>query len=169
AALVRHHRRGDQLRGGLSGVRRHQGAARRGARPGRVDPRSARRRRGAGALTNSRAPSRGAAFPPFGRAGTMNDIAAFIATVHPYDSLPQDELARAAAAFKRRDYPAGGVIYRRGDRLAGLYLIESGRVRVSDAAGDSVSELMARNSFGERGLLRDGVAVTTATAIEDST
>ncbi|QLH13183.1 CBS domain-containing protein [Paracoccus pantotrophus] len=99
----------------------------------------------------------------------MNDIAAFIATVHPYDSLPQDELARVAAAFKRRDYPAGSVIYRRGDRLAGLYLIESGRVRVSDAAGDSVSELMARNSFGERGLLRDGVAVTTATAIEDST
>ncbi|UFM66538.1 DUF294 nucleotidyltransferase-like domain-containing protein [Paracoccus sp. MA] len=99
----------------------------------------------------------------------MNDIAAFIASVHPYDSLPQDELARAAASFRRRTYPAGSVIYRHGDRLAGLYLIESGLVRVSDAAGDSVSELVARNSFGERGLLRDGVAVTTATAVEDAT
>lgn len=97
----------------------------------------------------------------------MSRIEDFLATIHPYDSLPQNELARVAASFGRRSWPAGNVIYRRGDLLPGLYLIESGTVRISDAAGDSVSELGSRNSFGERGLLRDGMAATTATAVED--
>ncbi len=92
----------------------------------------------------------------------------FIATIHPYDSLSQDELARVAGSFGRRLFPAGNVIYRQGDALPGIYLIESGTVRITDATGDSVSELGRRNSFGERGLLRDGVAVTTATATQDT-
>ena len=58
-------------------------------------------------------------------------------------------------------------VARLAGKLPGLYLIESGTVRISDAAGDSVSELGSRNSFGERGLLRDGMAATTATAVED--
>ena len=92
----------------------------------------------------------------------------FIATVHPYDSLSQDELARVATSFSRRDYAAGAPVYRFDDKLPGLYLVETGRVAVTDRNGDSVSELGPRNSFGERGLLRDGVAVTNATALEDS-
>ena len=99
----------------------------------------------------------------------MTGISAFLATVHPYDSLPRDELARVAGSFGRRQYRAGDVIYRHGEKLPGIHLIESGAVRISDAAGDSVSELGPRNSFGERGLLREGVAVTTATAIEEAT
>ncbi|WP_410217874.1 DUF294 nucleotidyltransferase-like domain-containing protein [Paracoccus sp. (in: a-proteobacteria)] len=98
----------------------------------------------------------------------MADIVDFIATVHPYDSLKRDELARVAGSFSRRQVAAGDVIYQFGDRLAGLYLIESGRVMVTDRNGDSVSELGPRNSFGERGLLRDGVAVTSARALDDA-
>lgn len=96
----------------------------------------------------------------------MPETEDFIATVHPYDSLPRDELARVAGCFSRRTYAAGTPIYEYGDLLPGLYLVESGRVRVSDRNGDSVSELGPRNSFGERGLLREGVAVTSATAID---
>lgn len=99
----------------------------------------------------------------------MSEIADFIATVHPYDSLPRDELAHVAGFFSRRTYPAGATIYSYGDRLPGLYLIETGAITVSDRNGDSVSQLGPRNSFGERGLLRDGLAVTTARAEEDST
>ena len=99
----------------------------------------------------------------------MSDSADFIATVHPYDSLSRDEAARVAASFSRRNYDAGATIYHVGDKLPGLYLIQSGRVHVTDRNGDSVSELGPRNSFGERGLLRDGEAVTTAIAAEDST
>ena len=98
----------------------------------------------------------------------MTDIAEFIASVHPYDSLPRDELARVATSFSRRTWPAGSEIYRQGEALPGIFLIESGVVRILDAGGDSVSELHSRNSFGERGLLRDGVAVTTATATQDA-
>ncbi|MDO5612165.1 MAG: DUF294 nucleotidyltransferase-like domain-containing protein [Paracoccus sp. (in: a-proteobacteria)] len=99
----------------------------------------------------------------------MEQITAFIGTVHPYDSLSRDELARVAGSFSRRDYAAGEPIYAQGDLLPGLYLIESGQIAVTDANGDSVSELGPRNSFGERGLLRDGVAVTNATAATAST
>lgn len=98
----------------------------------------------------------------------MTAILDFIATVHPYDSLPRDELARVAGFFSRRRFAAGQKIYRFGDRLAGLYLIESGHVAVSDRHGDSVSQLGPRNSFGERGLLRDGIAVTSAQAVDDA-
>lgn len=98
----------------------------------------------------------------------MSDSAEFIATVHPYDSLPRDEQARVAGFFSRRTYAAGSRIYQFGDLLPGLYLIRSGRVQVTDRNGDSVSELGLRNSFGERGLLRDGTAVTSARAVEDS-
>nr|MCS5603436.1 DUF294 nucleotidyltransferase-like domain-containing protein [Paracoccus sp. (in: a-proteobacteria)] len=97
----------------------------------------------------------------------MSDSVDFIATVHPYDRLKSEDLARVAGTFTHRHYPAGTGIYQVGDRLPGLYLIRTGRVRVTDRNGDSVSELGPRNSFGERGLLRDGVAVTSATAIED--
>lgn len=98
----------------------------------------------------------------------MSDSAEFIATVHPYDSLPRDEQARVAGSFSRRTYAAGTAIYQFGDLLPGLYLIRSGRVQVTDRNGDSVSELGLRNSFGERGLLRDGTALTSARAVEDS-
>lgn len=98
----------------------------------------------------------------------MTDSAEFLATVHPYDSLPRDELARVAGSFSRREYPAGTQIYCFGDLLPGLYLIQSGRVQVTDRNGDPVSELGPRNSFGERGLLRDGIATTSARTLEDS-
>nr|WP_111297969.1 putative nucleotidyltransferase substrate binding domain-containing protein [Paracoccus saliphilus] len=93
-------------------------------------------------------------------------IVDFIATVHPYDSLKRDELARVAGSFSRREFAPGELIYQFGDRLPGLYLIESGQITVTDRNGDSVSQLGPRNSFGERGLLRDGVAVTSARALE---
>ncbi|WP_373944124.1 DUF294 nucleotidyltransferase-like domain-containing protein [Paracoccus marcusii] len=95
-----------------------------------------------------------------------DSIVDFIATVHPYDSLKRDELARVATSFSRRTFAPGDLIYQFGDRLPGLYLIESGQVAVTDRNGDSVSQLGPRNSFGERGLLRDGVAVTSARVMD---
>ena len=86
-----------------------------------------------------------------------DSIVDFIATVHPYDSLKRDELARVATSFSRRTFAPGDLIYQFGDRLPGLYLIESGQVAVTDRNGDSVSQLGPRNSFGRtRPALRDG-------------
>ena len=61
----------------------------------------------------------------------MSDSVDFIATVHPYDRLKSEDLARVAGTFTPRHYPAGTGIYQVGDRLPGLYLIRTGRVRVT--------------------------------------
>jgi CBS domain-containing protein len=98
----------------------------------------------------------------------LQTIIAFLETVHPYDNLPRDELARVAASFSRREYAAGTQIYTLGAPLEGVYLIKSGGVEVTDANGALVSVLSKRNSFGERGLMRDGLAATHARAAEDS-
>lgn len=96
-------------------------------------------------------------------------IIGFLETVHPYDSLPQDELARVATSFRRRDMAADAVIYTAGDTLEGLFLVMQGTVEVMDPSGVLVSILGPRNSLGERGLMRDGVAVTTARTAAAST
>lgn len=98
----------------------------------------------------------------------MRGIIAFLETVHPYDSLPQDELARVARSFGRREFGADQPIYTAGEPLPGLFLIMKGSVEVLEPSGSLVSLLGPRNSFGERGLLRDGMAVTTARATEGS-
>ncbi len=99
---------------------------------------------------------------------TVETIKAFLEGVHPYDSLQQDELVRVASSFGRREYPAGAEIYAAGEPLRGLYVIKRGAVEVIDRNGELVSLLGPRNSFGERGLLRDGIALTSARATQDS-
>lgn len=98
----------------------------------------------------------------------LKKIITFLESVHPYDSLPRDELVRVAGFFSRREIPAESQIYDVGDTLEGLYLIKRGSIEVLDRNGALVSLLSARNSFGERGLLRDGLAVTKARAKTDS-
>jgi CBS domain-containing protein len=98
----------------------------------------------------------------------LQAIVTFLESVHPYDSLPRDELVRVAGFFSRRDVPAETQVYDIADSLEGLYLIMQGGVEVLDRNGALVSLLSARNSFGERGLLRDGLAVTRARTKTDS-
>lgn len=99
---------------------------------------------------------------------TQDAIIGFLQTVHPYDSLPRDEMARVATSFSRRKFNAGEEIYHAGEPMPGLYLVKSGSVEVLDASGGLVSLLGPRNSFGERGLMREGLAVTTARVTEDA-
>lgn len=98
----------------------------------------------------------------------LDTVIGFLETVHPYDSLPQDELARVAGCFSRREFEAGEDVYRAGEPLKGLYLVKRGAVEVTDATGELISILGPRNSFGERGLARDGLAVTNARCTETS-
>lgn len=92
----------------------------------------------------------------------------FLASVHPYDALPTALIDHLVAAFVARRYARGDTVYRLGAPLEGLYLVQDGAVAVQDAHGAQISALGPRNSFGERGLLRDGRAVTEAIATEDS-
>lgn len=99
---------------------------------------------------------------------TLQTLIGFLETVHPYDTLPRDELSQVARAMMRRDYAAGDLIYEIDEPLGGIFLIKKGGVEVTDRNGALVSLLSARNTFGERGLMRDGLAATTARAKEDS-
>ncbi len=74
-------------------------------------------------------------------------LLAFLETVHPYDSLPRDEMARVALSFSRRSYADAETIYSAGEPIEGIYLILDGSVEVLEPSGSLVSLLGPRNSL----------------------
>jgi CBS domain-containing protein len=96
------------------------------------------------------------------------DRVEFLAGVAPWDGLPPEALAEIAAQFEPRRFAAGQRVYGLGEPLEGLYVIETGQVRVADDRGEALSTLGPRNAFGERGLMRDGIAPTEATAAAET-
>jgi CBS domain-containing protein len=96
------------------------------------------------------------------------DIATILATTHPYDVLPEDVRAGLVSEIDIVEMTAGQVVYAKGDILTHLFLILSGRIDVTDEDGEILSILGPRNSFGERGLMKDGRGAATATAAEAS-
>ncbi|QBF32383.1 DUF294 nucleotidyltransferase-like domain-containing protein [Thalassococcus sp. S3] len=99
---------------------------------------------------------------------TELELNRFLTSVHPYDSLEADTLSELTPKFQMISAAPGDTIYELGERLDGLYLVHHGEVEVSDEAGLPVSILGPRNSFGERGLTRDGIAATSAKASADT-
>lgn len=97
----------------------------------------------------------------------MDDVE-FLATVHPWDTLPPEDLAPVAALFQRQSHRTGERIFSVGDRLDGLYVVRTGLVQVNDETGSPLSTLRPGNTFGERGLLAGGIAPTEAVAVGDT-
>lgn len=98
----------------------------------------------------------------------MNDTAlSFLKQLHPYDALPDRAFHVLWNDVMFRTYPAGAKIYDLGEELDGLYVIESGQVTVRDENGHIISQLQRKNSFAERGLMKGGIAVTSAYAQDD--
>ncbi|MDX8350757.1 DUF294 nucleotidyltransferase-like domain-containing protein [Cognatiyoonia sp. IB215182] len=99
----------------------------------------------------------------------MTDTAiSFLKQLHPYDALPDGAFRALRKEAMLRTYPAGAPIYSLGEDLDGLYVIESGQVAVHDENDQQISLLHRENSFGERGLLKNGRAVTSARAEQDA-
>ncbi|WP_116599431.1 DUF294 nucleotidyltransferase-like domain-containing protein [Primorskyibacter marinus] len=99
---------------------------------------------------------------------TPDELKRFLDGIHPYDTLPAPRLEAILPEIRQETASVGTSIYELGDDLQGLYIIHQGEVEIQDANGVQVSLLGPRNSFGERGLLRGGVAVTQARAVTDS-
>ncbi|MEM9630402.1 MAG: DUF294 nucleotidyltransferase-like domain-containing protein [Pseudomonadota bacterium] len=97
-----------------------------------------------------------------------DEILRFLNSLHPYDSLPDEAARLLAQQFDIRKVIGGRSVYDLGEKLPGLFIIYDGAVEVRDENNVVVSHLSPRNSFGERGLMRDGVAVTSARADETS-
>ncbi len=97
------------------------------------------------------------------------DILSILAQSHPYDSLSEDERAKLATEISMGEVAAGEVIYELGKPVTDLCIIVTGQVEITDASGELLSILGPKNSFGERGLTRDGIAPVTATAADATT
>ncbi len=95
-------------------------------------------------------------------------ITRFLKSVHPYDALPDDSLNAISSNVEVWEIEQQATVYDLGDALPGLFIIFEGQIEIIDENGVAVSHLGLRNSFGERGLLRDGIAATRARADADS-
>lgn len=88
--------------------------------------------------------------------------------VPPFDRLSATSLKSLKAKLSICHRKAGDTVFREGDTLDGLYVILSGSVEVHSSQDELVSHREAGDILGERGLLRDGYAMLTATAPEDT-
>ncbi|MGI9417556.1 MAG: putative nucleotidyltransferase substrate binding domain-containing protein [Geminicoccaceae bacterium] len=86
----------------------------------------------------------------------------------PLGLLSEDELGEAAKSAKAIQKAADDAIYEVGDKLDGLYVIRVGEVEIISPEGETLQRLATGDSFGERGLLREGKAPNRAVAVEDS-
>ncbi|MBQ1204031.1 MAG: cyclic nucleotide-binding domain-containing protein, partial [Loktanella sp.] len=98
---------------------------------------------------------------------SMIDLRRFLLSIHPYDSLPDADLQRVLTQFTRQPMQKDQVIYPYGAPSEGLYVILEGEVEITTDSGETVSRLSSRNTFGERGLMRDGKTGTNARALSD--
>ncbi|MDV4145498.1 DUF294 nucleotidyltransferase-like domain-containing protein [Shimia sp. FJ5] len=95
---------------------------------------------------------------------TQDQIIRFLKSVHPYDALAPGVVEDLVPLFEAWEVEQGFSVYDLGDKLPGLFLVYEGQIEVRDENDVVVSHLGVRNSFGERGLLRDGTAATSARA-----
>ncbi|MEO0892222.1 MAG: DUF294 nucleotidyltransferase-like domain-containing protein [Pseudomonadota bacterium] len=95
------------------------------------------------------------------------ELTHFLASVHPYDSLPGAALDALSGECEMQDFASGDTVFSVGDTVQGLYVIAEGEVEVTDETNVQLSLLGPRNSFGERSLLRGGASMRTARATQD--
>jgi CBS domain-containing protein len=96
------------------------------------------------------------------------DIAATLASTHPYDVLPDDVRAELAGAIDSVALTAGETLYSVGDPQTHLFLIVTGRIDITDPDGASCPSSAPGTPSASAGLMKDGIAVVTAKAAEDS-
>lgn len=80
--------------------------------------------------------------------------------------LPQQTLERLARSLSSMSVPTGSVVFREGDRGDRYWIIERGRVEVTQE-GKVLRELGPGDGFGEIALLRDIPRTATITALTD--
>ncbi|WP_109312125.1 DUF294 nucleotidyltransferase-like domain-containing protein [Ruegeria sp. AU67] len=93
-----------------------------------------------------------------------DEITRFLKSVHPYDALPAETLDQIANQIEVWEVEEDFPVYELGHTLPGVFVIYEGHVEITDENDAVVSHLGLHNSFGERGLLKDGKAATKARA-----
>ena len=97
-----------------------------------------------------------------------------LARVDLFKGLEKKDLRILAASCQERKYPAGSTLIKQGDTGVGLYVIISGKVRITqannpDRAEEELDVMGAGSVLGEMALLDDLPRSATVTALEDVT
>ncbi|HZR39329.1 MAG TPA: cyclic nucleotide-binding domain-containing protein [Ktedonobacteraceae bacterium] len=97
-----------------------------------------------------------------------------LAKVDLFSTLTKKELQVLAKSSQERSYSAGTTIFSQGDAGVGLYVIKSGKVRITqevdpDRAEEELGTAGAGEVLGEMALLDDLPRSATVTAVEDVT
>lgn len=111
------------------------------------------------------APLSAAPKPPFG-------IEDFLAHLPLFREIEKPELRQIARGTTAVDAPRGTVLFRRGDRVSGFYVVIFGQVKLaiySPEGGEKVIELMGPGqSFGEPVMFLDRPHALTGETLEDT-
>ncbi len=95
-----------------------------------------------------------------------------LAHVDLFSTLDRKELQVLAKSCQERTYGAGSKIFSQGDSGVGLYVVKSGKIRLTQANNPDRAEIElgivgARQVMGEMALLDDLPRSATATAVDD--
>lgn len=99
--------------------------------------------------------------------GSPEEYARILGRVPLFVDLSRRDLLRLAATARQRDYAAGAVLVQQDQPGAGLYVIVSGRVHITQRAPDGsvrdLGTLGPGDVFGEMALFDDDLTYRTAT------
>lgn len=97
----------------------------------------------------------------------------FLDKIHLFSGLDQDELAGIAARLEEKEVPANSVIFRRGDKPDGFYMVYRGKVKVAvpdrEKGERQIAVLYPGDYFGEEALFEHRDRSATIVTVEDST
>src|ERR1019366_5925596 len=96
-----------------------------------------------------------------------------LAHVDLFAALDKQELQVLAGSCQERTYTAGSVFFTQGDSGVGLYVLKSGKIRLTQEtdphrADVEIDVLGAGQVMGEMALLDDLPRSATATAVDDA-
>jgi CRP-like cAMP-binding protein len=98
---------------------------------------------------------------------------ALINKIHLFNGLKEDQLSGIAVKFDEVEVSANHVVFKRGDKPEGFYIIFKGKVNVTrthDNKGEEVIIwLVSGDYFGEEALVENRTRSATITATEDTT
>lgn len=102
--------------------------------------------------------------------GTDAELSTLIAATALLAPLPPEDRETLSGSFVRRSYPRAETIFRTGDPGTHLYLIESGRVKITTSSAEGREALVAiigrGEIFGELSLFDAGVRTADARTME---
>ncbi|NWF64152.1 MAG: cyclic nucleotide-binding domain-containing protein [Chloroflexi bacterium] len=101
----------------------------------------------------------------------IKDRVLFLDKLHIFGGLDQDQLTGIAPRLQEKSIPAGTVVFKRGDKPDGFYMIYQGRVKVtlpdSEKGERQIAILYRADYFGEEALFENRDRSATITAVDE--